>query len=168
MSGIFAPKSDGYVEVPLLEGEHMIRQQTASVDGKSIWGGQLVLTDQRLLFRPLSVKGATKLINDGIDFLPDDLGVLGKLVSKALDYSTAYGEGKAGAVATRSIQQVAAGRNAGLFHPPSLVLTLEDGTRVELGILRSRGSANADPRNNAVRDEWLGLIRQHLSPDGLG
>jgi hypothetical protein len=56
----------------------MIRQQAASVDEKSIWGGQQILTNKRLLFRPLSARAATRLIGDVIDFLPDDPGVLGK------------------------------------------------------------------------------------------
>jgi hypothetical protein len=167
MSGIFAPKSDGYADVPLLEGEQIIRQQASSVDGKSIWGGQLVLTNQRLLFRPVDMKGTTKLINDGIEFLPDNLAVLGKVVSKALDYTTAYQDGLPGAVPTTAIGSVGIGRNGGLFHPPSLVLTLDTGNRVEFGILKSKFTPNIAPSNRVARDEMVQLIKAQMAAGGL-
>jgi hypothetical protein len=167
MSGIFAHKSDGYADVPLLEGEQIIRRQTASVDGKSIWGGQLVLTNQRLLFRPLDMKGTTKLINDGIEFLPDNLGVLGKVVSKALDYTTAYQDGLPGAVPTSAIASVKAGRNGGLLQPPSLVLTMDNGTRVEIGILKSKFTPNIARSNRVARDEMVQLIKAQMAAGGL-
>lgn len=165
MSGIFAAKSDGYADVPLLGGEQIVRTQTASVDGKSIWGGQLVITNQRILFRPLDVKGATKLLNDGIEFLPDQLAVLGKVVSKALDYAGAYGDNLAGAVPRAEIASVATGKGAALFHPPSLLLALGSGQKVELGILYGRLSPNLDPRNSRARDEIVTLIRALIEVD---
>lgn len=167
MSGIFGPKSDGYVDVPLLEGEQIIRQQTASVDGKSIWGGQLIVTNQRVLFRPLDMKGTTKLINDGIGFLPDNLGVLGKVVSKALDYTTAYQDGLQGAAPTAAIAGVRVGGNGGLFHPPSLVLTMDTGTQVEIGILKSRLTPNFSTANRLARDELILLISAQRAAGGL-
>lgn len=167
MSGIFAPKPDGYVNVPLLEGEQVIRRATASVDGKSVWGGHLILTNQRLLFRPLDMKGTTKLINDGIEVLPDGLGVLGKVVSKALDYATAYQDGLQGAVPNTAIAGVEPGEDPGLFHPPSLVLTLDIGTRIEIGILRSKLTPNLWSSNRVARDEIVQLIRNQLSVGGV-
>ena len=167
MSGIFAPKPDGYVDVPLLEGEEIVRRQAASVDGKSIWGGQLVLTNQRLLFGPLDMRGARKLINDGVEFLPDGLGVLGKVVSKALDYTTAYQDGLAGAVPTTAIASVGPGQNRGLFHPPSLLLTMDNGTRVEIGILESKFTPNIALSNRVARDEMVQLIAAQLAAGEL-
>jgi hypothetical protein len=164
-TGIFAPRPDGYIEVPLLDGERLIRQQTASylVNGKAIWGGQLVLTSQRLLFRPLDLNGLSKIAKDGIELLPDDLAVFGKVVDKVLDYSTAYGNQKAGAVATSLITSVRPGRNAGLLHPPSLVLTMSDGRQLEIGILHSLTSMNPLPINNVARDETVAAISAQLA-----
>lgn len=165
MTGIFAPKPDGYLDVPLLDGEQMIRQQTASylVDGKAVWGGQLVLTSQRLLFRPLDLNGLSKMAQDGVDLLPGDLAVFGKVVDKVLDYTTAYGNAKAGAVETSLITSVRAGRDAALLHPPSLVLTMSDGRELEIGILHSIHSPNFLPVNNADRDEMVTAIAGQLA-----
>ena len=168
MSGVFAPDSDGYADVPLLEGEHIILAQTASVDGKSIWGGQLVLTNQRLLFRPLDMKATEKLLSDGIDlFLPNNLAVLGNVVSKGLDYSSAYQDGLTGAVETTSITGVTAGRDAGLLHPPSLVISMSNGAQTTIGILKSKFTPNISPANNQARDEMIALIQQHRAAGGL-
>ncbi len=155
------------MEVPLLEGEALTRTQTASVDGKSIWGGQLVLTNQRLLFQPLDMKVTTKLLNDGIEFLPGNLAVFGEVVSKALDYTTGYQGGLTGTVPTTSIVSVGSGKGPGLLHPPSLVLTLDSGTRVEIGILTGRFSPNISSGNAAARDEMIQLIRAQLASGGL-
>lgn len=168
MSGIFAPKSDGYASIPMLDGEQVIRAQTASVDGKSIWGGQLVVTNQRVLFRPLDMKATTKLLNDGIEFLPDNLAVFGKVVAKGLDYSSAYQDGLTGAVPTSDIVGVDVGDGAGLFHPPSLILSMSTGAQTKVGILASKFSPNISPANAKARDEMIALIRQQLVAGGLG
>lgn len=167
MSGPFAPKAGDYAQVPLLEGERRIREQVATIDGNSLWGGQLVLTDQRLLFQPLDVKAATKLLSNGIDFMPANLAVLGKVVSKALDYTTAYQDGLEGAVPTTAITSVDPGRGPALFHPPSLVLTMDNGNTVEFGILRSKLTPNISPTNTTARDEMVALIRAQLALGGL-
>ncbi len=167
MSGIFAPRSDGYAPLPLLAGEQIVREQTASVDGKSVWGGLLVLTNQRLLFRPINVKGMDKLIKDGIDFLPESYGVLGKVVGKALDYVEVYQDGTAGAVDVAAIASVTSGKNAGPFHPPSLVVSMTDGAQTEVGILKSKMTPNISPSNNVARDEMIALIQQQLVDGGL-
>ncbi|NEA36926.1 hypothetical protein [Streptomyces sp. SID13031] len=142
----------------------MIRQQVASymVNGKAMWGGQFALTNQRLLFRPLDTSGVAKMIKDGVEFLPGDLAILGKVVDKALDYSTAYGDSLAGAINTSEIVGVIRGRNAALSHPPSLVLEFADGRRLEIGVLKSIGSPNFLPSNNSARDEMIEAILSEL------
>jgi len=161
MTGIFGPKPTGYVAIPLLAGEQIVRQQPASylVNGKAMWGGQLVLTNQRLLFQPLDMGAVTKLISEGIDFLPDNLAILGKVVSKALDYTSTYQGKLTSAINSSSIVGVVAGMNASLGHPPSLILTFDNGRRLELGILNSIKSPNFLPANNAARDAMVAAIR---------
>ena len=160
---------DGYIEVPLLEGEQMVRQQTASylVYGKPIWGGQLALTSQRVLFRPLDGSATSKMIKDGIDFLPDGLAVLGKVADKVFDYSVVYDAGSVGAITTQLITGVRGGMDAGVLHPPSLALTLVDGRTIEIGILKSLGSLNIWHANNTARDEMVASISAQLIANGL-
>ena len=57
MTGIFATRSNGYVNVPLLSGEQILRQQEGGYmrGGATLVGGKVVVTNQRLLFRPISI-----------------------------------------------------------------------------------------------------------------
>lgn len=165
MSGIFKAPSDGYVDVPLLSGEQVLRRQTAAYlkGGKSIWGGQLIVTNQRILFRPLDVGAAASMIKDGIDFLPGNLADLGKVVSKTLDYTTAYGERLAGAVGIAEIVSASRGQNASLTKPASLVLRFADGRALEIGVLKGKGYPTFWPANHTVRDEVVSLISHQLA-----
>ena len=121
-----------------------------------------MLTSQRLLFRPLDLAGVTKLAENGIDLLPDNLAVLGKIVDKILDYSKAYADGKAGAINTAAIISVRAGREKGLFNPPSLVVATSSGRNVEIGVLASIKSPNPSPKNTAARDAMVQAINEQL------
>ena len=130
----------------LREGEEVLHQQTASANGRSIWGGTLVLTNQRLMFRPLDVGVATAVMSGG--------GV--HLGPKSI------------AVPTSFIEGVEPGSDPGLFHPPSLVLTLRDGTRVVIGICASRFTPNISRRNRTARDHVVELIKAQLTAGGPG
>lgn len=163
MTGIFAARDDGYVDVPLLPGERVLRQQQAAYlkGGQSLVGGMLVVTDQRLLFRPIEVGMASKLLNDGIEFLPDGLAQLGKLAGKLIGYATDTVNGAAGAVPMATIVAVEPGVDAGA-HPSSLVLTAEDGRRIEIGISASLFTPIWSKKSDRVRDEIVALIRGQL------
>ena len=56
------------------------------------------------------------------------------------------------------------GRNAGLMHPPTLVLSFDDGRTLEIGLLKSIGTPNISRANNTVRDEMILAISQQLAP----
>jgi hypothetical protein len=122
----------------------------------------LVVTNQRVLFRPLDVGAAQKMIKEGVRFLPDELAVLGKVVNKVFDYTVAYGEGLAGGIETSKITGVRPGRNAGLLHPPTLVLSFGNGRTLEIGVLKSIGTPNISPANNLARNELVHGINQQL------
>lgn len=168
MSGIFRTPSDGYADVPLLAGEQVIRRQTASVGAPSMWGGQLVVTNQRILFRPVDVKGLAELLTEGVSLLPDGLADLGKLVPKVLDYASAYQDGLAGALPTASITGVRAGRDPQMTAPPSLILGLDTGSTVELGILTSIRTPSIWPGNRTARDDTIELIDALLAQSHQG
>ena len=169
MSGIFKTPSDGYVEVPLLDDERIVHQQTAAaLRGKvSVTGGQLVITTQRILFRALDVGAAVNLLRQSVDFLPDGLGVLGKMVDKSLDYATAYMGSVTGAIDTSAVRSVSPGMSAAVSHPPSLIVTMANGNSVEIGILHSISSPNFWPANTTDRHEIIGLIRSLLVQNGM-
>lgn len=105
-----------------------------------------MLTTQRLMFRPLDVGVATAVLGGG--------GV--HLGPKSL------------AVPTSFIAKVEPGRDPGLFHPPSLVLTLRDGTRVVIGIGASRFTPNISGKNRTARDEMVALINAQLADGDRG
>jgi hypothetical protein len=169
MTDFFASESDGYIDVPLLDDEQVIRQQTASylVYRKPIWAGQLALTNQRLLFRAIDANSTSKMTKDGIEFLPDDLAVLGQVVDKVLDYSTVYTSEPTVTINAPAISGVRAGMDAALLHPPSLVLTFSHGETLEVGILKSMGCANFWHANNEARDEMVAEILSQLVSNGL-
>jgi hypothetical protein len=81
-----------------------------------------------------------------------------------LDYTVAYGERLAGGIETSRIAGVRNGRNAGLMHPPTLVLSFDDGRTLEIGLLKSIGTPNISRANNTVRDEMILAISQQLAP----
>jgi hypothetical protein len=161
---------DGYIDVPLLTDERMVRQQAACylVYEKPIWPGQLALTNQRLLFRPLDLTATSKMTRDGICFLPDDLAVLGTVVGGALDYAAVYEEGSARVIHPPTISGVRPGMGASLLHPPSLVLTFADGSTMDIGIVKGMGSANFWHANNTARDEVVEEISAQLVANGVG
>lgn len=163
MSGIFH-SSGGYVDVPMLEGERIVHQTAATflIGDTSMWPGKLVLTNQRLLFKPVSLKAISDILKEGIEFLPGNLAVLGKVVDKVLDYSTAYGDSKAGAVKTSTITGVRPGNNAALIHPPSLILAFGDGRSLAIGIVQALWCPHIWPGNNRARDEMVAAISSQL------
>ncbi len=131
-------------EFALREGEHVLRRQPASADGKSIWGGTLVLTNQRLIFQPLDLGAATAVLGGGAGHL----GPQGMSVS------------------TDDIRKVEASRDPGLFHPASLVLTLRDRSRVVIGVGAGRFTPNFSRKNAVARDEMVDLINAQLGVHG--
>lgn len=158
---ILRDSTQEHANIPLLAGEKVIRQVNAAF-GHSI-GGLLILTSQRLIFRALEVAGARKLLEYGGSTLPDNLVILGKLVDKELDLSSAYTDTEIGVDHTDSIASVAVGREkSGLFNPPSLVISTADGRTIEFGIVASITTPNFSKRNAAIRDAMVQTINAQL------
>lgn len=117
---------------------------------RGIAGGVLVLTNLRLVFSPWNVADFISVITWAIPKLggPD---VLGKLV-------TAAGEAIGGVQIAGSLVSARAGKRAGLFHPPTLIATSDDGSESEFGVLYALSAMNPHPRNTEMRDQFVAKI----------
>jgi hypothetical protein len=132
MTGTFAAPADGYVNVPLLDGEQMIRQQSCGYLHAGLnWGGKLAITNQRVLFRPMDFGVINTIVADGLDLLPDSIAQVGKLVSRVVNYAATYGDRLAGAVPYATIRAANAGDGS------KLILTTDTGRQTNLGIAAS-------------------------------
>jgi hypothetical protein len=165
MTGVFEPPNEGYVKVPLEEGEQELLRKTAGFiqAGTSSVGGVLVLTNRRLLFRPLDVSKATGLLKEGVDFLPDGFAEVGKVARKAIDAVDGAITSKAGGIGHKAITGVRVGRGATLICPPTLYIETATGHTVEFGVLRGAGEPNISPRNKPHRDEMVQAIQSVLT-----
>ncbi len=117
-------------------------------------GGDLVLTNRRLVFTPL---GTADIINvmtwgltqagapDAVSQVPSQLGRL------------------VGAEQIPGVSVVAPGANGSFATPPTLRVTTYAGASIELGILASRRSMNPDPANVRARDSAVETIRRLLA-----
>lgn len=75
---------DGYMPIPLNDYEQVIREQTA---GTHQVGGLLVLTNQRLLFRPIDLGLANNLIHQGLRLIGGHTALIGHFVSALVKYA---------------------------------------------------------------------------------
>jgi hypothetical protein len=138
MTGVFGSPDEGYVKVPLEEGEQELLRKTAGLiqAGTSSVGGVLVLTNRRLLFRPLDVSKATKILKEGVDFLPDGFAEVGKVAGKVIDAVDGAITSKAGGIGHKAITGVRTGRGATFIRPPTLYIETAAGHTIEFGVLR--------------------------------
>jgi len=136
-------------------GESELAREVASARPGTLRsvGGDLVLTDRRLVFTPLDVHGVVELLTWGLgktgagDVVTDLPKKLGDLIEQK----------SVGALT--EISRVDAGGDAKLRKPPTLVVTGTDGVRTEIGILAGRRTANISASNNEARDRLLTAIR---------
>lgn len=148
----------GVEPVQMLPGERETFRTPGSLG--LVVGGDIVVTDQRLLFTPLSTTDLAPLLKAGLQ------------IAGAPGAGTFLVGQLAGAVsrsaASARVAAVRAGREASLAHPPSVVVTDDSGRSLELGVLATRLSANISPRNAEARQRLLEALQAHLSaPDPL-
>jgi hypothetical protein len=140
MTGVFGGSSGAYVDVPLLEGEGIIYRRAASLlsHGVNMVPGQLLLTNQRLLFQPVNYGGLNKLIKLGLPLLSGGGGaILGALIEAAAGYQSNH----TGTVPIDQIDSVKVGqKKANPIHPASLLINLKSGRSLEIAIYTSLGT----------------------------
>jgi hypothetical protein len=128
---------------------------TVKGNGASWVGGDLVLTNQRLLFTPLNINDAASLLTYGLTKTGapgQAAAVVGWMQKQAVQQP----------VGLDAISEIRAGRGASLLHPPSLVVTLSTGTGLEFGVLATRTSFNGSSANTAARDGFVSKVRSLL------
>lgn len=148
----------GYVDVPLLEGERILRRWSTCfvIGGWATWTGAFVLTDRRLLLCPVEL-GAVPDSAGPVEAVPDQAAFRERLVAIVL---AADPIGDAGVLAVRP------GHDATFAEPAILHLDLDDGRTVEIGILRSAGRSTWWSGSTTVRDELVDEIALLLAGPG--
>jgi hypothetical protein len=151
ISAILGGKGKKTVPVQLNPGELELARSVANL--KQV-GGDLVVTNQRVVFTPLETADAVVVLTWGLrkagapKTATDLVGKLGDLVKQ-----TDLG----------GIVAVAAGSDGGTFKAPTLLLTGHDSTRTEIAILAGRLKRNGDPANRVARDAMVEKISEAMS-----
>lgn len=144
--------------VLLEEGESELDRVVACTvrgGGRAWVGGDLVLTDRRVLFTPLNVNDVAALLSYGLRRVGAPAGaaaVVGFIARKVARE----------AAEVSGVVRVAPGRAPGLFNPPTAVFQLDDGRQLEFGILASRTSPNSSTGNVVARDRFLAEVQSQL------
>lgn len=140
--------------VTLEDGEEEISRVAACTvkgGGRPWVGGDLVLTNRRVLFAPLDVTDAAALLSYGLKKAgapSDAIALVGWIASQVRPETLERSE----------VLAASAGRSAGVLNPPTLTVHRADGTNLEFGILASRMSPNLAKANESVRDEYLAVL----------
>jgi hypothetical protein len=121
--------------------------------GRGQVGGQLVVTNRRLLFGPISTELVRAMGTGGAEAA----GLPGASIIKAM--LDAYEPLKQKQIFLRHITGVAAGRDAGWTGAPTIRISLDTESTLEYGIVMSTRSPNPLPGNNIARDHALVVIR---------
>lgn len=140
-------------------GESTIASASACTIKRGVaWvGGDLIVTNQRLIFNPWYSSDLTKLTSLGLKFVP---------IPHAHHVMTVVGSARrpgtqAGADAGL-ITAVSVGQPAGLARPPTIVVERSDGAPLEFGIASNRWTPTRSHRNIVARDRILAAAKAAL------
>jgi hypothetical protein len=136
------------VTVEFLPGE--VEVVRAIGNYRNVTGGELVLTNKRLVFAPWNVADVADVLTWMLD-KSGAPGPAGEAVGAARD--AVGGVREAGA-----IRLARRGRDASLLRPPTVIVDLADGTHSEFGVLHTKLAMSMDSRNNDARDELITQI----------
>jgi len=157
LDSLFSGDGKRPLPIELAPGEtERLRVVASKHPGGASVGGDLVLTERRLVFTPLNVHGAVEALTWGLgkagapDVIAGIPAKLGGLVGNPV------------ATELAAIATVERGNDASMFKPPTIVVTGHNGARTEIGLLRSRGAFNGLRANNVARDRMLAAIREAL------
>lgn len=118
-------------------------------------GGDLVVTNQRVVFTPLETADVISVLTwvFGKVGAPGPIADLPGAVGKLITQQTSLG----------GITAVAAGSGGGFGGPPTILLTGNDGTTTEIGVLAGRVKPNGSTANVVTRDEIVTVIQRGLA-----
>lgn len=158
LRGLLAGSGRTTAPVELTPGEFETARTYGQLVGanalKSV-GGELILTNQRLIFTPWNITDLAPLLAFGLK----RAGVAGAGVV----VGWVAGQVRGDAADLTSITGATPGRDAALLHPPTLVVQLADGRRLEFGIVVAKLSPNRSLANNDARDVFLAKLRTSAS-----
>jgi hypothetical protein len=130
--------------------------------GRGQVGGQLVVTNRRLLFGPVRTDFVRAIGLGGAGAA----GVPGTgFVKSLLD---AYEPLKQKQIFLRHVVAITPGRNAGWTGPPTFRLTLDTESILEYGIVASTLTPNPSPANNVARDRAIDVISRAVAQAKAG
>jgi len=147
--------NERYKQASLNPGEAV---QGTWVGARSAWGGlpftggQIALSNDRVIFNPINTDGAQKILAAGarVAGVPAvGLGLRALRQTGALDPTS---------VPRGGVTSVQPGRDAGILHPPTVVIDSDSG-RQELGIVHNAAAPNWSKRNVEARDAFLRALQ---------
>jgi hypothetical protein len=146
----------------LLPGEREQYRTPGSVvsGGLSTVGGDIVVTNQRLLFAPLNVTDVAALLGAGLERAgapQQGTAVVGWLADRVSNAAVAC-----------LVVSIENGRNRSLLSPPTVVIAGSDGRSFELGVTASRLSPNVSQENDEARARLIAAVKSHLKARSLG
>jgi len=154
IKGVAGGSSKGVQPITLAYGERELARVVACTvkgGGRPWVGGDLVLTDHRLLFTPLNVKDVAALLSYGLK----KAGAPGAVIAVV---GWAAGQVMPGTVDADEIASASVGRSGALLNPPTIKVNLLSGGTLEFGILAARMSFNGAAANEVARDKFLRRI----------
>ena len=130
------------------------------VAGSSAVGGDIVVTNQRLLFTPLNVADVAVLLGFGLQRAGAPKAATA-LIGHVSDYVSK-------AATATDVVAIRDGREASLLSPPSVVIVSATGRELEFGVTASRRSLNVSPANEQARRQLVSLVQTQLAGAGRG
>lgn len=123
-------------------------------------GGDLVLTNLRVIFTPLNTGDLSKLLSYALGRagVPGNIvGIVDK-VQGMIGTAAPIGRG-----ALSEIASIDSGSDGSVLKPPTLIIRGTDGSSEEVGVLEGRTSPNRSSGNRIARDRFIGAALQQLA-----
>jgi hypothetical protein len=144
----------GFDQTPLDETETV---KGVFYGGRGQVGGQLIVTNRRLLFGPIDVAFPRAIVEGTGDLA----GITGMgLVKGLLD---AYEPLKKREIWLRHVLRVDSAGLSSLFSPPKIRLTLATEEVLEWGVVKSTSTASISKDNEVARDRCVATIRAAIA-----
>lgn len=154
LRGLFSGSGRTTVPISLPSGEAELHRCVACVlfGGMSKVGGDLVITNRRILFTPLNTRDVAGLLRAGLKAADAPTGA-----STVVGWLQGQVDRSASSIA--EVTAVGSGGDGDWVRPPSIVFQCSDGSRHEFGILATRTSRTGSRQNRVVRDSLLEALR---------
>jgi hypothetical protein len=151
--------------ITLAHGEFQVaRTPGCVVKGGIPWvGGDLILTNQRLLMTPLNTKDMVKLTSAGLKVLQLATGPIPHVgqVMAVIGWAQKFVRGVSSD--TQAIAAVTVGNpGASLIHPPTIEIHRSGLPSIEVGVAATRWTPTISRRNIEARDRFLAEIIRAL------